>query len=251
LCWCLAPSNLSPSSAAAASPNLRVLLCHRLDPPPPKKNTHTDTLPGYGYDAAQVTVTQCALGSYSGGWDKLPCVSCGTGYTTNALGSTNFGDCRVAAGYFVNSGGVPEACPKGTYSPVGATTCTACPADRTTADAGKAASEFECNICDAGYGNYDAGAGSSGSCRMCRADTCVACARTALWGWRRSRGRCRHLCLFVVSNAHLDPNPHLPSLTPTHPPPLFKQQQQTNKNNSQLLGRRHHRRLHGVPVWPA
>ena len=138
----------------------------------PKKPT--DTLPGYGYDAATTVVVQCALGSYSPGWDKMPCVSCGLGFTTASLGSTASANCTVAAGYYQTAvGATPLPCPKGTYSAVGATTCTDCPLGRTTVDAGKAASEFECNVCDAGYGNYDAGAGASGSCRLCKADTCV------------------------------------------------------------------------------
>ena len=126
-----------------------------------------------------MVVTQCALGTYSPGWDKMPCASCGTGYTTATVGSTDVGNCTVAAGYYQTDASVPpSACPKGTYSPAGspvgaAASCTPCPAGRTTLDAGKAGSEFECNVCEAGYGNFDSSVGASGSCRQCLTDTCV------------------------------------------------------------------------------
>lgn len=60
--------------------------------------------PGWGYDASRTPKTyQCPGGSYKAGWNKLPCVSCGTSVLTDTSATNGLGlsadQCYIPAGW--------------------------------------------------------------------------------------------------------------------------------------------------------
>jgi hypothetical protein len=55
--------------------------------------------PGYEQAAVNATITECAEGSYKEGWNRNPCVACGTNVVTNSTGSVSKDACLVPPGY--------------------------------------------------------------------------------------------------------------------------------------------------------
>jgi len=140
--------------------------------------------------------TQCVAGTYSGA-GATTCTACsmptGASAVTSPAGSTSQAACTATscrAGYFLNSSGQCIQCPAGTsqssatftgssctscavgtYSLVGATTCTTCPVpagtNAVTSPAGSS-NVSQCTATSCGVGRY---LNSSGQCIQCPAGT--------------------------------------------------------------------------------
>jgi hypothetical protein len=76
--------------------------------------------PGYGWDSNTMSAALCARGTYSPGWSREACTACGGGtVTTDALGATHVGACKVLAGHGTSRADdgtlSAAACPVGTF----------------------------------------------------------------------------------------------------------------------------------------
>ena len=114
---------------------------------------------GYYSKRASTICTPCAIGSYANQLGSTACMVCPIGWTTSQKASVSCdvcadgyknlnGNCiaRCMAGTYFN-GTECVACPVGTFSGEGATTCTACPTGSTTAGSGAT----YCDVCTDGY----------------------------------------------------------------------------------------------------
>lgn len=125
--------------------------------------------PGFGWSATGSTTagsaTICSIGSYNPGYNRQPCVACGSGILTDAPGGAiNADACYTPAGYGNIQDAVTSAfsaliCPVGTYGRPNNTyglvnvECTKCMDHSTTATAG-ATSQALCLV-EPGYGWND------------------------------------------------------------------------------------------------
>ena len=144
--------------------------------------------PGFGFNPATGTATQCAAGRFNPGYNREACTSCGFGTITSAPGSDADGDCYVPPGHFmaVGADGVTLAggeCPPDTFGRTMPTYglvafgCDKCPENSGTNLATGATSGDACKTLP-GYGWYDGqvlqcgygywnGGGNQAECTFC------------------------------------------------------------------------------------
>lgn len=139
------------------------------------------TKPGYGFDGTYTLL--CAPDTYSEGYSREDCVSCGDGLHTLDAGATSAADCLARAGWFKwqATDNVQHPCPVGSYSAMGSLKCTECPLGTTTEEE-QSTTISQCNVCAPGFG-FDA---ASSQCVICAEgsyapggslDACTACGK--------------------------------------------------------------------------
>ena len=116
---------------------------------------------GLGYYAKHGSniCTPCAVGSYANQLGSIVCTACPIGRSTSGIASTSCDVCATGykqqgesclpscrAGEYWD-GSMCAACPQGTFSIAGATTCSKCPDGYTTAEEGSS----YCDACQEGY----------------------------------------------------------------------------------------------------
>ena len=122
--------------------------------------------PGFGFNPATGTATQCAAGRFNPGYNREACTSCGLGTITSAPGSDADGDCYVPPGHYtaVGADGVTltgAVCPADTFGRVNSTyglvafACDKCPPNSRTLSVTGSTSGAACKA-PPGFGWYDA-----------------------------------------------------------------------------------------------
>lgn len=98
--------------------------------------------PGYELREGASAITECDVGFWKDGWNRAPCVACGTNLDTEGTGAVSRDACRVPPGFGVVSLAplAVRMCTDGTYgAPVArpatfSARCVSCPANTATND---------------------------------------------------------------------------------------------------------------------
>jgi hypothetical protein len=132
------------------------------------------SLPGYGWYEAQLL--ECDYGTYSPGGTRNPCLQCGDGFNTSAIGNlseavtgaTEQSQCVIAAGWTPDGASSIKPCVGGYYKAgLGSAACTKCPASTTSTLITAAKELTDCDSCRPGFGNYTLGPDGAPSCSVC------------------------------------------------------------------------------------
>lgn len=176
------------------------------------------TRPGYGYVqgfGSQIPYgIECSQGSYSTGYNNLPCTVCPDGLSTNTSElSTSVMSCKVPPGSY-RQYRTPSACPSGTYQPgytLGAIDeCIACPTGVTTAGS-RSTQASDCALSLPGYGltgsTDAAGAALAAPCGLntynpggAGSPNCLDCPNG--WETRANMSTSRSNCLVPPGNGY-------------------------------------------------
>lgn len=81
-----------------------------------------------------VMLHRCEVGSYSPGYNRQPCLLCGTGMTTQRAGSAAVTDCIALQGWHLTGPGTASQCPKGEHAHICSVGSSRCAVHITAAD---------------------------------------------------------------------------------------------------------------------